>query len=193
MIRSSLVIACMLVSAAASAKSTNYAEGVALATQKIVTHSVTPLVGFKVGDTCNYNLSLASMPGTMVMTITAVSPTGLTIDQKVDLGALGQEDVVTVIDPKTGDVISITANGQKQTPPAPGDTKVTSETPTKITVAAGTFNCEDIKTHTTSDNSDAEQWVDVGGAVPVGGMLKMATTSQGMPVTAALQSFAVGK
>lgn len=102
------------------------------------------------------------------------------------------QTAVTVINPNTGDIISITVNGQKQTPPDPSDDEITSETPTSVTVPAGTFNCEDVKIHTKSSNTDSEQWVDVGGTVPVAGMLKMTTTQQGMPIEADLTSYTKG-
>jgi hypothetical protein len=146
---------------------------------------------FNVGDTDNYSLTVSSMTGTMTMSVTAVTPTALTIDQNMSIDGQTQ-DAVEVVDPTTGNIISITVNGQKQTPPAPGDDTITSETSATVTVPAGTFNCEDVKIHTTSSNSDSEQWVDVGGVVPVGGMLKMTTTQQGMAIEADLTSYTKG-
>lgn len=153
---------------------------------------VSPMARFNVGDTDNYDVSIASMPGTMVMKVTAVDATGVTIDQNMNLGALGNQDVVEVINPQTGAVISVTANGQKQTPPDPNDIQVTSVTLTTITVKAGTFKCQDAKFHMKSENQDGEQWADMDD-VPVGGMLKMTTTQQGMPVSMELSSFSKAK
>ncbi len=194
MIRTSLLAACVFVGAAASATelpSLSHAMVHAVA-QAIAGQDFAPMVGFKVGDTNNYSLSIQSMTGTMVMKVTAVTATQLTIEQ--DMTIMGQtENVVEVVDPKTGNVISVTVNGQKQDPPAPGDDQITSETPTKITVPAGTFNCEDVKIHTKSSNTDSEQWVDIGGPIPIGGTLKMTSTVQGMPIEADLVSYTIGQ
>src|SRR5665213_1912670 len=192
MFRSSLLIACLFVGAGASANQINLTNVMAQTVRQIVSaHHVNPMVAFKVGDTSNYTLSISSYSGTMVMKVTGVTATELTIDQNMSIA--GQtEDAVEVINPSTGAIISITVNGQKQDPPAAGDDTITSETPTSINVPAGTFNCEDVKIHTASTNSDSEQWVDVGGIVPVGGMLKMTATEQGMPVEADLTSFSHG-
>ena len=182
-----LLIASMFVAAGASAA--NVAEMVAHATQAMVVQmAVHPMARFNVGDVANYNLTVSSMQGTMVMTVTAATATAVTIDQKVDLGAMGQQDEVEVIDPTTGQVTSITVNGQPQTPPDPNDQQITSQQLATITVPAGTFKCQDIKVHMKSENTDAEMWADMDD-VPVGGMLKMTTTEQGMPVEADLTSF----
>jgi hypothetical protein len=193
MFRTTLLAACVLLGAGASAKSISLTEVMARSVaHTIAQRHVSPMITFKVGDTDNYSLSIEGMTGTMVMSVTDVQADSLTIDQNISIAGQTQ-DAVEVINPNTGDIISITVNGQKQTPPAAGDDQITSETPTSITVPAGTFKCEDVKIHTTSTNSDSEQWVDVGGTVPVGGMLKMTTTAQGLPVEADLTSFSMGK
>jgi hypothetical protein len=192
MIRSTLLVVAMVASAAASAKQVSLSTVMAKKVAQIVySRHAAPMVAFKVGDTDNYSLSVAGMQGTMVMKVTDVQPAALTIDQNMNI--MGQtQDAVEVINPNTGDVISITVNGQKQTPPDPSDDEITAETPTSVTVPAGTFNCEEVTIHTKSSNTETQQWVDVGGTVPVGGMLKMTTTQQGMPIEADLTSFAHG-
>jgi hypothetical protein len=187
MVRSLLIAACMMAAGAASAKTTTLVEAVALSTTKIIKQNLL-VGGFNVGYTNNYNLSFAGMSGSMVMKVTGSTPQELTIEQ--DISIMGQEQkAIEVINPNTGEIISITVNGQKQDPPPPGDTEIISHTSASITVPAGTFNCQDVKTHSKSQNSDSEQWVDMSGTVPVGGMLKMATTAQGMPVTAELTQY----
>ena len=187
MIRSLLLAACMVAAGAASAHTTTLAEAVALSSAKIIKQNLL-VDGFNVGDTNNYNLSVSGMTGSMIMKVTGSTPQELTIQQ--DISIMGQQQTaIEVINPNTGEIISLTVNGQKQTPPAPGDTEIVSHASATITVPAGTFNCQDIKTHSKSQNTDAEQWVDMSGTVPVGGMLKMATTAQGMPVTAELTQY----
>ena len=94
-----------------------------------------------------------------------------------------------MINPNTGEVISMTVNGQKQDPPPAGDTEILSHTSASITVPAGSFNCQDVKTHSKSQNSDSEEWIDMSGTVHVGGMLKTTTTAQGMPVVIELTAY----
>lgn len=188
MYRSLLLAACMVVGAASQASTTpDVAGAVARSTAKLMKQHMLVDV-FNVGDTDSYNLSVAGMTGTMVMKVTGVTPQELTIQQ--DISIMGQnQQAIEVINPNTGDIISITVNGQKQQVPPPGDTEIVSHTATSITVPAGTFNCQDVKTHSKSQNSDAEQWIDMSGTVPVGGMLKMATKEQGMDITAELTQF----
>jgi hypothetical protein len=152
---------------------------------------VSPMARFTVGDTANYDLKVSSFGGTMVMKVTAVDSSGVTIEQLADLGMLGKQDIIEVIDPATGQIKSVTANGQKQTPPDPNDIQILSIDLATITVKAGTFKCQDVKMHMKSENTDGEQWADMDD-VPVGGMLKMTTTQQGMPVELELTSFHKG-
>lgn len=78
MIRTTLLVAAMVVSAAASATQVSLSSVMALKISKIVRHA-SPMIQFKVGDTDNYSLSLAGMQGTMVMKVTDVQPAALTI------------------------------------------------------------------------------------------------------------------
>lgn len=153
--------------------------------------SESPRIHFAVGDTANYKMTISSFGGTMVMKITAVTADAVTIDQAVDLGFLGKQDAIEVIDAHTGAVKSITVNGQPQEVPAADDAQIVSEKLDTITVAAGTFKCLDVKIHMKKENTDAEQWANAD-QVPVGGMLKMVTSQQGMPVQAELTSFERG-
>ena len=186
MLRTLLLSAVFMIGAGASA--TNVSNLMLnIAKKSMFAH---PMARFVVGDTANYSLSVSSMTGTMVMKITSVDSSGVMIDQNITL-PMESEDVQELINPQTGAVISITVNGQKQTPPDPNDTQITSETLATITVPAGTYKCQDVKFHLKTENTDGEQWVDMDD-IPVGGMLKMTTTEQGMAVEADLTSFSNG-
>jgi hypothetical protein len=189
MFRSLVLSACVIIGVSASATQRSAIDLVTGVATRMV--RVQPMYRWLVGDTANYSMTIASMPGTMVMKITQVNGAEVTIDQNVDLGAMGKEDVVEVINSQTGQVISVTANGQKQTPPDPNDMQITSEDIGKITVPAGTFSCQDVKYHMKSENTDGEMWVDMND-IPVGGLLKMTTTQQGMPIEVDLTSFSHG-
>ncbi|MGZ3723891.1 MAG: hypothetical protein ACXVA9_13200 [Bdellovibrionales bacterium] len=188
MLRSLLLTVCMVAGAAASAKSVTLAEVVARSTAKIIKQNILLVDQFNVGDTNNYELTVSSFKGTMIMKVTGVTASELTIEQDISIAGQNQ-NAIEVVNPNTGEIISLTVNGQKQNVPPAGDTEIISHTSATITVPAGTFNCQDVKTHSKSENSDAEQWIDMGGTVPVGGMLKMATTAQGMDVVAVLTQY----
>src|SRR5438105_381003 len=87
MYRSLLLAACMVASVA-QAKTITIAETIARTSAKIVQHNVTLTDVFNVGDIDNYSLSVAGMKGTMIMKVTAVTPSQLTIEQ--DMSIMGQ-------------------------------------------------------------------------------------------------------
>lgn len=184
MFRSLILTAGLIVGAAASATPVTIMDVIGSVTQKMM--QVGPMARFNVGDTASYNLSVSSFKGTLVMSITSVDSKGVMINQDVDL--MGKQNIQELINPQTGEVIEMTVNGQKQTPPDPKDLQITGSDIGSATVPAGTFQCQDIKFHMKSENTDGEQWIDMSD-VPVGGMVKMTTTQQGMPVLAELTSF----
>src|ERR1700733_11600837 len=121
--RTVLFAACLLISGAASAEGVNMTRVMNKISQSLL--KVSPRV-FKAGDTCNYNLTLAGMAGTMVMSVKSVDSTGVWIDQ--NLSIMGQtEDEQELIDPATGQVKELIVNGQQQTPPDPNDVQIVSE------------------------------------------------------------------
>jgi hypothetical protein len=166
--------------------------------QSLLQFHVKPFLKFVVGDTANYNMNVTysgqNISGTMVMSVTAVDSTGVTIDQNANIAGQTQ-DIVEVIDPNTGAIISVTVNGQKQTPPDPNDIQVTGQSNDTITVPAGSFPCVDTKFHMVSENTDGEQWSDTD-TVPVGGMVQMNQTAvqdgQSIPVQLQLTSYQNG-
>jgi hypothetical protein len=203
MFRSTMIAACLMLGAGAYAN--NNVSDVLLKANlkfaaKIAKATVRPMIGFNVGDTCNYNMTMtvegSAMNGTMTMSITNITAPNMTIEQ--DMSISGQtENCSEVVNTTSGDVSSITCNGQPQTPPAAGTVTITGESNATITVPAGTFNTVDV---TTSDSSTspatvADEWVNQD-TVPVGGMVQMTTTESEMgmtiPIEAQLTSFKNG-
>lgn len=188
MFRSLLLSAAFMVGAGAMATTIPHSAVLVKVAKKAL--MVSPMARFTVGDTNNYELTVAGTKGTIVMTITSVDAKGVMIDQTINI--MGQtQDAQELINPMTGEVIEMTVNGQKQTPPDPNNTEIISESLATITVPAGTFNCQDVKLHNKKENTDGEQWMDMND-VPVGGMLKMTTTEQGLDIMAELTSFSMG-
>jgi hypothetical protein len=176
--------ACLMTGSGAFAKS-NDMMNVLVKTGRIILASVHP-DNFVAGDTANYDLTVSSFSGTLVMTVKSVDSTGVWLDENASI--LGQtEDVQELIDPSTGQILQEIVNGQQQTPPPADDVQIISTSLATITVPAGTFNTQDIKAHLQSENQDEEMWID-SDDVLVGGMVKMTTTQQGMAVEADLTS-----
>ncbi|MBX2995628.1 MAG: hypothetical protein KF681_12425 [Bdellovibrionaceae bacterium] len=152
---------------------------------------VTPAgFNFKKGDEANYNLNMSIIKGSMKMLVMDIVADGVWIQQLVDLGFAGKQDMQQLIDPNTGEIKKLIVNGKEQAPPKTGDVEVIDSKEDTVTVPAGTFTCLYIKAKVTQDGkaSEAQQWVNPK-EVPVFGMVKMITQSQLGPVTVELLSF----
>jgi hypothetical protein len=147
-------------------------------------------LNWKVGDTLNFNLAIQelSLTGTVVVQVTKVDSSGDTMTEDVDLGQYGKENIVAVIDPNTGKIISLTVNGQPQTPPT-SNPQIISQSTTKITVPAGTFDCIDAVIQ--DGQQQEEVWVNPT-QIPITGMLKQSAKQNGMTVVMELTSFKHG-
>jgi len=160
--------------------------------QIVMQGGVAPMgMNFVKGDNAAYSLQIASfIKGTMTMAVTDVGADGVWIDQAMDLGGAGKQDIKELIDPNTGAVKKMIVNGQEQAPPAAGDVQIIDSKQDTVTVPAGTFTCLYVKVQMKQNGQDttAEQWVNPK-LVPVVGMVKMIAQSQLGPVTAELTSF----
>lgn len=158
--------------------------------QTIITVFAMAMAGFTFheGDQANYKMNIASfINGTMSMTVTAVTADSVTMEQKVDM--MGQaQSCISIMNPNTGEIKSITCNGQAQNPPAAGDIEVIETKEDTVTVPAGTFQTLYVKAKQKSQNQEIEQWINPK-LIPVGGMVKMNTGTQLGPMTAELTSF----
>lgn len=181
-----LLVAAAMIGAAASAEGVNMTR---VMTQ--ITHSIPQFTGhFTPGDTCNYNLSVLGMTGSMTMSVKSVGADGVWIDQAISLGGQNQDEQ-ELIDPATGAVKKVIVNGQEQAPPDPNDVQIISEQKADVTVPAGTFHTIDVKVHIKSQNADQEMWIDPTN-VPVAGLVKLAASSQGIPITGELTKITHG-
>jgi hypothetical protein len=183
--------AALLTGSVSFAVTTITAENLTSAVTSMAPTLIRNTIGFKVGDTANYDLSVSSLKGTMVMKVTATDATTVTIEQLVDL-KFQKQDIVEVIDKTNGKVISITVNGQPQSVPDSSGTKVVKQTQANITVPAfkDGIDCIDVVLQD-AKGTQSELWI-VPNKVPIQGMLKLTTTQQGMNIEADLTSFEFG-
>ena len=139
---SRLIFAAALLTGTASfATETISDEALSSALVTMAPKLVNNFITFKVGDTLNFNLKLSiGLSGTMSMTVTAQDTTTVTITQIADL-TVQKQTIVEVIDKTNGKIISVTVNGQPQTPPDSASEKVIKQEPAHITVPAGTYDC----------------------------------------------------
>jgi hypothetical protein len=145
------------------------------------------MFNFKVGDTASYKLQMGFLPGTMVMTVTNVVPDEVTISQVMTM--LGQkQDCVEILNPNTGEMKSMTCNGQAQDSGDASDIEVIDQKEDTVTVPAGTFTCLYIKAKQKSNGNEIEQWINPS-EIPVFGMAKSTMPSQMGKVVIELTSF----
>lgn len=158
--------------------------------QQIVMSEVGTL-GFnlKKGDEANYKVDMSIIKGSMKMLVMDVVAEGIWIQQLVDLGFAGKQDIQQLIDPSTGQIKKMIVNGKEQAPPAAGNQEIIETKEDTVTVPAGTFTCLYVKVKVTQDGKaqEAQQWVNPK-LVAVFGMVKMITASQFGPVTVELTS-----
>lgn len=144
-------------------------------------------LNLKEGDTASYNISMSIAQGTMEMGVDKIGSDGVWLHQNISM--MGQQQNAQILlDPNTGEIKKMIVNGQEQTPPKAGDIEVVDSKEETITVPAGTFDCVYIKAHDKTQNSDAEQWINMK-QVAVLGLVKSVAQTQYGPVTLELTSF----
>ncbi|MFN7729896.1 MAG: hypothetical protein ACK5P7_12130 [Bdellovibrio sp.] len=183
------LVTSLLVGSFASANTIT--DVLARAGQQIVMNEDLPAaLNFKKGDTANYNVDIGIIKGSMKMLVMDIVADGVWIQQLVDLGFAGKQDMQQLIDPNTGEIKKLIVNGKEQAPHKAGNVEVFDSKEDTVTVPAGTFTCLYIKAKVTTDGkaSEAQQWINPK-TVPVFGIVKMITESQLGPVTVELLSF----
>ena len=193
MFRSLVLALSLFVGAAASAKTATITDVMVQATQQMfVQDGLIPAgLHFTKGDQAKYDMQIASfIKGTMEMNVMDVGADGVWIQQAMDLGFAGKQDIRELIDPATGAVKKMIVNGKEQTPPAAGDVEIIESKEDTVQVPAGKFTCMYIKAKIKNNEqaTEAEQWINIKD-IPVMGMVKMIAQSQMGPVTAELTSF----
>lgn len=144
-------------------------------------------LNWKVGDTCNYNLNMGFVKGTMEMKVREIGADGIWLDQNMNLGFMGKQQVSVLIDPNTGAIKKMIVNGKEQAPPE-NDVEVIDATEDKVTVPAGTFDVIHFRIKDNKQNQEMDQWVNPK-AIPVSGMAKSKAPGQFGEVIIELTSF----
>jgi len=146
---------------------------------------------FKRGDFAKYDMNVGSfIRGKMEMNVLDVTNEGVWLQQLIDLGFAGKQDVRQLIDPNTGEIKRYIVNGKEQTPPDRGNVDIIEQKQDTVQVPAGRFVCVYIKANIEAQGQKAvaEQWVNPR-EVAVMGLVKMVTQTQIGPMTAVLTSF----
>lgn len=146
---------------------------------QIVQDAHTAALDWKVGDSASYNLNIGGfIKGTMVMSVSSIGADGIWMEQDADLGFAGKQQIQTLIDPNTGAIKKVIANGQEQQVPKQ-DLEIIDTKEEKITVPAGTFDSIHVTAHdkASSQSGNIEVWLNPQ-QVPVGGTLKQQAPTQ---------------
>lgn len=155
--------------------------------QTILGQAETQGLNWKVGDTNNYVIDMGFLKGTMSMSVREIGADGIWLDQKVDMGFAGKQDVQTLLDPNTGAVKKMIVNGQEQAPPKQ-NVELIDTTEDRITVPAGTYDAIHARLKDKDNNQEINIWVNPQ-QIPISGMLKTIQPSQMGNVTVLLKSF----
>jgi len=146
---------------------------------------------FKKGDFAKYDMNVGSfIKGKMEMNVLDVGADGVWLQQLVDLGFAGKQDVRQLMDPYTGEIKKFIVNGKEQTPPDRGNIEIIEQKQDRVTAPAGTFDVVYIKANVEAQGQKtvAEQWVNPM-QVAVMGLVKMVSQTPMGAMTAVLTSF----
>ena len=142
---------------------------------------------WKVGDRADYALDMGFIKGTMIMSVASIGADGIWMNQDADLGFMGKQKIETLIDPNTGEIKKILANGQEQQIPKQ-DIEVIEMKEDRVTVPAGSFDCIHARLRDKEKNEEINAWLNPG-LIPMSGMIKQVAPSQMGTVTISLKSF----
>jgi len=146
-----------------------------------------PRFDWVTGDSCNYNVDMGFISGTMVMSIGEITADGVWMTQDMNLSMMGQQKIETLVDPSTGAIKKMLVNGQEQQVPATPDLDIIGVTNETITVPAGTFDTQHADLKDKSNGDEMNIWATMD--VPVSGMVKQIQPSQIGQVTLVLTAF----
>lgn len=144
---------------------------------------------WKVGDTASYDLDIGGfIKGSMIMSVASIGADGIWMNQDADLGFAGKQKIQVLLDPNTGAIKKLIANGQEQQVPKQ-DLEIIDTKEEKITVPAGTFDSIHVTARDkSSNNGELNVWLNPQ-VVPVGGTLKQMAPTQFGTMTTLLKSF----
>ena len=154
-------------------------------------HSLNPEgLQWKVGDTMNYDISIAAFGklGSMIKTVTKDEGTSLWMKETMNLA--GRQDVAEIqLNKEDGKILKLIHNGQDQAIPDE-QIEIISEDYTQITVPAGTFDVLHIVAKS-KDVSKIEAWMNPMATV-MDGAVKQVMATQFGDLTMDLTSFKHG-
>jgi hypothetical protein len=191
MFRALVMAAALFVGVSASARPNTIVDVASMIGQQAVMSVEAQGFNFVKGDTSNYSVNMGFIKGTMKMLVMDIVSDGVWIQQLMDLGFAGKQDIQQLIDPNTGEIKKMIVNGKEQAPPqSEGAPELIDSKEDTVKVPAGTFTCLYIKAKVKQNGQDTvvEQWVNPK-QVPVFGMVKMIAPSQLGNVTVELTSF----
>lgn len=142
---------------------------------------------WRVGSTADYQIDGGFISGTMHAFVREEVPQGFWVRQDIDLGFAGRRNAEMLYDKRTGKMLELIIDGERQEPPDPADIRVIASRPETITVPRGTFACAYLKTRNVRKNEDLETWTNP--AVPVGGLVKTNTPTPIGQMTIELTAF----
>ena len=146
------------------------------------------LVNWEVGDYLEYKLDMGVFQGTMKMYVAKIVARGIWLNQDVDLGQMGQQNMEILINPNTGEVIEMIVNGEQQEPPKQGPQEVILQEEVQVTVPAGTFDAIHMKIKNKDDGKVTEAWINPYD-LPITGMIKTIAPGQFGDVKIDMTSF----
>lgn len=156
--------------------------------QALLAEAHTTGLDWKVGDTNNYTVDIGGfIKGTMDMSVKSIGADGMWLDQNMDLGFAGKQQVQMLIDPNTGETKKMIVNGKEQEVPKQ-DIEVIEVKEDHITVPAGAFDCVHARLKDKTNNQEINMWINPQ-LVPMSGMLKTIQPSQMGEVNILLKAF----
>jgi hypothetical protein len=184
-------LAALMAASAAQAQEDYLAAFASPAAVLNATNNFGYLINWKVGDSANYNVTIASLPipGTMVEAVTKDEGDGtLWFNETIDL-VIQKQSIDVQIDKTNGKILKELVNGQEQTVDNTPPTVISQEY-TSVSVPAGTFKAIHIVAKTTSQGQDVqmEEWANPKD-VCMAGTIKAIETTQGQTITMELTSF----
>lgn len=149
--------------------------------------SIRGILNWKIGDSCEYNMDMGFLKGTMTMTVSKEDPQGFWLQQNIDLKFQKQMADV-LVDKNNGKILKIVVNGKEQAPPKSDLEVIDSKTET-ITVPAGTFEVMHVTLRDKANNNAvSDVWANPA-LVPISGMVKTIQPNQMGKVTLELTKF----
>jgi len=184
-----LIAAAVVAVGAAQAQASSLFDAQQLQIRTMVQAQAFAGLKWKVGDQADYSLDIGGfIKGTSHNFVREVGANDMWMEQDMDLGMMGKQKIEIDLDPNSGQIKKILANGQEQQIPDAKDAEIVEMKEDHITVAAGAFDCVYAKIKSKKDGSIQEAWINPQ-VVPMEGMLKALADSQFGKVTQELKTF----